>query len=212
MNYYTYWSHVGSAFLATVGGGGRAGVTVKKSGLAIRSFAHFAQIKCMTVSDSLRSLKTNERLWANRSGCSRQMSDRERIAQVAHNKWATVSDSLRLLLINERMRDSLKKCWLKKLKILFFCMFCIRFLFSKLSDSLIPSLLMSNVSKLPRSLTKNEGCGQIAQVAHQKWATLSDSLRSQTKNEGPWVNRSSCSPKMSERANRLFFFSEYLFC
>ena len=31
-----------------------------KSGLGIRSFAHFAQIKLATVSNSLRSLKTNE--------------------------------------------------------------------------------------------------------------------------------------------------------
>ena len=63
------------------------------AGLGIRSFAHcsfahlliahFAQIKWATGSDSLRSLKTNERLWANPSGRSRQMSDREQIAQVA---------------------------------------------------------------------------------------------------------------------------------
>ena len=36
--------------------------------LLIRSFAHFAQIKWVTVSDLLRSLKTNEQLWANCSG------------------------------------------------------------------------------------------------------------------------------------------------
>ena len=34
------------------------------------------------------SLKTNEWPWANRSGRSEEMSDRERIAQVAQDKWA----------------------------------------------------------------------------------------------------------------------------
>ena len=40
---------------------------------------------------------------------------------------------------------------------------------------------MSDVSKSLRSLTKNERWEQIAQVAHQKWATMSDFLRSLTK-------------------------------
>ena len=46
-------------------------------GLGIRSFAQ-----------SLISLKSNEQLWAIRSDRSRQMSDCERIAQVARDKWA----------------------------------------------------------------------------------------------------------------------------
>ena len=74
-----------------------------------------------------------------------------------------------------------------------------------MSNSLIPSFLMSDVSKSLRALTKNERCEPIAQVAHQKWATMSDSLRSLTKNERPWMNRSGCSPKMSEWANHSFF-------
>ena len=53
-----------------------------------RSFAHFAQIKWGTVSDSLRSLKTNEWPWANRSGRSEEMSNLERFTQVAQRKWA----------------------------------------------------------------------------------------------------------------------------
>ena len=52
-----------------------------------------------------------------------------------------------------------------------------------MSDSLIPSFLMSNVSESLRSLTKNEWCERIAQVAHQKWATLIKLLRLLTKNE-----------------------------
>ena len=58
-------------------------------------FTHFTHFNRATVSDSLRSLKTNERLWANRSGRSRQMSNHEQIAQVAHDSWATVSNLLR---------------------------------------------------------------------------------------------------------------------
>ena len=40
------------------------------------------------VSESLRQLTKNERQWAIRSGRSEEMSDREKIAQVAHQKWA----------------------------------------------------------------------------------------------------------------------------
>ena len=38
-----------------------------------------------------------------------------------------------------------------------------------MSDLLVPSFLMSDVSKLLRLLTKNEQCEGISQVAHQKW-------------------------------------------
>ena len=51
-------------------------------------FAQIAQDKWATVRESLRSLKTNEQLWAKRSGRSWQMSDREQFAQVAYDKWA----------------------------------------------------------------------------------------------------------------------------
>ena len=85
----------------------------------------------------LISLKSNEQLWAICSDRSRQMSDREWIAQVAQRKWATMSDPeqitqvaqdnwatmshlLRSLRGNEQMSASLKKFWLKKSKILFY--------------------------------------------------------------------------------------------
>ena len=71
-------------------------------------------------------------------------------------------------MINEQMSDLLKKFWLKKSKILFFSMFCIGFFNTKMSDSIIPSFLVSNVSESLRSLTRNEQCEQITQVAHQK--------------------------------------------
>ena len=116
----------------------------------ICSFAQIAQIKWATVSDSLRSLRTNERLWANCSGRSCQKSDFERIAQVTHDKSA-----------NERFAQ---KNLTKMIKSYFFV--CFLYVKKKLSESLIPSFLMSYLSKWLRSLTKNEGCEQIAHVAH----------------------------------------------
>ena len=44
-----------------------------------------------------------------RSFCSNQLSDCERLAQIAQDKWATVSDSLRSLRGNEQMSDLLQK-------------------------------------------------------------------------------------------------------
>ena len=40
------------------------------------------------VSESLRSLTKNERPWAICTGHSEEMSDHERITQVAHQNWA----------------------------------------------------------------------------------------------------------------------------
>ena len=71
------------------------------------SFSHISSFLVSDVSESLISLKSNERLWAIRSDCSRQMSDRQRIAQVAQRKWAIVSESLRSLTKNEQMSESL---------------------------------------------------------------------------------------------------------
>ena len=88
--------------------------TSSKPGLGIRSnqmshcerFPQIAQDKWATMSESLRLLRGNERLWAIRSGRSEEMSD--------------VSESLISFTKNERMSDSLKKVWLKKSKILFY--------------------------------------------------------------------------------------------
>ena len=82
-------------------------------GLGIRSFPH------RSVAHLLRSLKTNEQPWANRSGRSEEMSEREWISQVTQDKWGTVSDLRRSLRGNKRMSNSLKIFWLKKSKILF---------------------------------------------------------------------------------------------
>ena len=87
-----------------------ADLTHQISGLGIHSFAHcsnqmsdgfrvaqIAQNKWATVSKSLRSLKSNEWPWANRSGRPWQMSDHERFAQVAHDKWANERFALKNL-------------------------------------------------------------------------------------------------------------------
>ena len=102
------------------------------SGLGIHSFADrsFAHL---LIAHLLISLKWNKRLWAIHSDRSIQISDSERIAQVAQRKWATVSDSLRSLRGNERCERIAhfthqkwanewfaQKIWLKKSKILFY--------------------------------------------------------------------------------------------
>ena len=70
-----------------------------------------------------------------------------------------------------------------------------------MSESLISSFLESDVSESLKSLTKNERCEQITQAAHQKWATMRDSLRLLRGKERLWANRSGRSPKMSEWVN-----------
>ena len=140
------------------------------------------------MSDLLRLLKAKERLWANCSGRSWQMSDRERFAQVAHDKW-----------VNERFTQ---KFWLKKSKILFFSMFYIRFFYLKnerFAHSLFFGEQCEQIAKVAhqklamwanpsgRSL-KMSNNKRFAQVAHKKWGTMSESLRSLTKNE--WLSES----------------------
>ena len=131
------------------------------------------------------------------------MSDCEQIAQVTHDKWANVSDSLRLLRTNERMSklfvffeqithflfcsqkmsNSVKKFG----KIVFFVHFYNFFeVFKKAKVLLIPS-------------------EQIAQVAQEKWVTMSHSFRSLRRNQQLWANRSGHSPKTSKWANRSLF-------
>ena len=74
-----------------------------------------------------------------------------------------------------------------------------------MSESLDSSFLVSDVSELLRSLTKNERCEQIAQVAHQKWANewitrfLSESLirsffgkKRAIHSENRWANSQPC--------------------
>ena len=67
------------------------------------------------VSELLRSLTKNVRPWAIRSGRSEEISDLERIAQVAHQKWANeriarfFEGIAHLLIFGQKMSDSLGK-------------------------------------------------------------------------------------------------------
>ena len=116
----------------------------------IRSFAHFAKIKWATVvSKLLRSLRGYERPWANCSGRSRQMSDHERLDQVAQKKWA-----------NEQFA---KKIWLKNVKCCFTTVCFIKGLKKKI-EKMRKSLFFSYF------LFFGERCEWIAHFAHIKWA------------------------------------------
>ena len=74
-----------------------------------------------------------------------------------------------------------------------------------MSESLIPSFLVSNVSELLRLLTKNEQYERFTQVAHQKWVTMRDSLTSLRGNILSWANRSGRSPKWAKEWITRFF-------
>ena len=77
----------------------------------------FRSNQMSTVSDALRSLKTNKWPWVNRSGCSEEMSDRERFAQVAQRKWSMWAN--RSFRSPKMSKWAISKIWLKKSKILF---------------------------------------------------------------------------------------------
>ena len=156
----------------------------------IRSFAHFAQIKWATVSDSLRSLKTNEWPWANRSGHSEVMSNHEWITQVAQDKWATMSDSLRSLRGNEWMSDLLKTFWLKKSKILFNYV-----LFKVFLKKFWKNVRIAHFRSFP--LFFGEWCEGITHFAQIKWAIWANRSFRITKTEQPWAIRSGHSEEMS---------------
>ena len=159
-----------------------------RAGLGIRLFAH------RSFARSINSLRSNEWLWAICSDRSGQMSDREQIAQVAHDIRATVTDSLRLLMINERMSE-----WLIfwQIACFFWANHSFTLMLTKTSNLLKKFDLNHNYwyvycsfkkkkfnERFAHSLFFNERCERIAQVAYQKWAM--------------WVNRSGRSPKMSD--------------
>ena len=102
-------------------------------------------------------------------------------------------------MINEPMIDSLEKFWLRKSKLLFLSKFYIRFfLFKKISDSLIPSFY--------------ERCERFAQVAQDKWATLSELLRLLMTNEWPWTIRSKNLAKKSKILFLSMFYIRLFIC
>ena len=76
---------------------------------------------------------------------------------------------------------------------------------------LISSFLVSDVSESLISLKSNERCERITHFAHQKWATMSNSLRLLRGNEQSWANCSGCSPKISKWVNCSFFWANRSF-
>ena len=148
------------------------------------SFAQIAQDRWANVTNSLRSLRTNEQLWGNRSGHSWKMSKCEQFAQVAQEKWANeqitrfFEQSLNFLFCSQKISDLLKKNW----KTCIFCMF-LQFFGSFLKKQTIRSFLLSEVSKLLRSLRTNEQPWVICSGAQKEWLISRESLRSLTKNE-----------------------------
>ena len=144
--------------------------------LLICAFAKIAQDKWANVSDLLRSLRTNERLWGNCLDRSWQMS-------LMTNEWmwairsghsgqmseliGFLSKSITFIFRSQKISD-----WLKKFfkKIVFFYVFYS--ILKKAKDLLIPS----------------ERSERIAQVAQDKWATASNLLRSLRRNERSWAN------------------------
>ena len=128
-----------------------------------------------------------------------------------------MSESLRLLRGNEQMSNSLKKCWLKKSKILFYYVLFKIFFFKFQKNERIahfrsfplfwsamwvnrsfPSNQMSNVSELLISVTKNEWPWVICSGWSEEMSDVSESLILLTKNE--------------QMRESLIFLSESLIC
>ena len=150
----------------------------------ICSFAHL-----------LRSLKSNEQLWAIPSDYSGQMRDCERIVQVTHVKKATVSESLRSLKTNERISESF--VFSEQITHLLFC---------SQKPAIFSNFFLTKIKFLKRFLSiffKQAICS--FPLFNEGMSNVSESLRSFTKNEWPCGILSGLSPKMSKWANCLFF-------
>ena len=122
-------------------------------------------------------------MWVICSGRSGQMSDCDRIAQVAHEKWANVSDLLRSLRTNERQIARFCSKW-------FILSFAHKIIRKKLYFCTLFTVFYKFKKKTKNLLIPSEQSERIAQVAQDKWATMSDSLRSLRRNERSWANRS----------------------
>ena len=63
-----------------------------------------------------------------------------------------------------------------------------------------------------RSFRSNQSsyCERFAQIAQDKWATVSKLLRSLKTNERPWAIRSGCSEEMAKKSKILFFSMFYI--
>ena len=106
------------------------------------------------------------------------MSDCERFAQIAPDKWPTVTEPMAQVAHVKRPT--------KIVKSYVWYVFCTFFM----SDSLISSFLMSDVSESLRSLTKNEWPWVICSGRSEEMSDVSESLFLLTKNHEKWANHS----------------------
>ena len=152
--------------------------------LLICAFAKIAQDKWANVSDLLRSLRTNERLWGNCLDRSWQMS-------LMTNEWmwairsghsgqmseliGFLSKSITFIFRSQKISDWLKKKKFYRIFCTFFTVFFKKqkicsFLLSEVSESL--RLLRTNERPQAICSGRSEGMSdreQIAQVTDQKW-------------------------------------------
>ena len=150
------------------------------------------------------------------SDCSNQMSNCEQFAQIAQNKWATIRESLRSLMINHKWANEqitrffwanhslifcLQKTSILLKKIDWNCIFWYVFICLNKKTRVICSFplfswaMWANCSGHSQKLRDCERIAQVAQVALDKWATLSESLRSLMTNQWPWVIHSGAHDK-----------------
>ena len=144
--------------------GSRLGIRSSHSGQIseCERFAQVAQDKWATVSESLRSLMTNEGVWAIRSGCSGPMSEslvflsKSLMFSFAHKKWTIRSKKFE--------------------KIVFWYVFTFFGSFFKNAHSFWAK--WANRSSRSGQMSDRE---RFAQVAQKEWTIVSESLRSLTK-------------------------------
>ena len=181
----------------------------------IHSFTKIAQHKWANVSNSLRSLRSTERLWANCSSRSWQMSEYEWFAQFTQDKWANERIA-RLFWASHSFSLSLRKNeWFnKKIKNIVFFVHFLQLFWNFLKKKKIRSFLLSKVRELLRSLRTNEWpwaiCSghsegmsnheRIAQVAHQKFSKwVNHSLFEQIAHSLTFWQKRGFTPKFDER-------------
>ena len=155
--------------------------------LLICAFAKIAQDKWANVSDLLRSLRTNERLWGNCLDRSWQMS-------LMTNEWmwairsghsgqmseliGFLSKSITFIFRSQKISD-----WLKK-KI-FLIIFFVRFLQYFLKSKRFAHSFWAKWANRSGCSGQMSDCKRFAQVAQKEWAIVSKLLRSLTKK---WAN------------------------
>ena len=167
------------------------------------------------MSNSLRSLRSTERLWANCSSRSWQMSKYEWFPQVTQDKWVNERIA-RLFWASHSFSLSLRKNeWFnKKIKNIVFFVHFLQLFWNFLKKKKIRSFLLSKVRELLRSLRTNEWpwaiCSghsegmsnheRIAQVAHQKFSKwVNHSLFERIAHSLTFWQKRGFTPKFNER-------------